>query len=174
LIGNPQAIVAAAIVIGFRWPAAWAFVLLTKIGPGVGLLWFAVRGEWRNLAIAVGTTAAIVAVSVAVAPGMWVEFTRFAVSNAGVAPPVPVVPIPLFVRLPMSIALIVWGARTDRRWTVPIAAGWASLALYEWSALVIWLAALPLLRPADRLPDGSHRPTSPVNEPSALRRFVGS
>jgi hypothetical protein len=153
LIGNPQAIVAAAIVLGFRWPATWAFVLLTKIGPGVGLLWFAVRREWRNLGIAVGTTAAIIAVSAALAPGLWVDFARFAFANAGVAPPVPVVPIPLFVRLPMSVALIVWGARTDRRWTVPIAAGWASLALYEWSALVIWLGALPLLHRADHASD---------------------
>ncbi len=145
LIGNPQAIVAAAIVVGFRWPAVWAFVLLTKIAPGLGLLWFVVRREWRNLAIAAGTTSAIVAVSMALAPGLWVDFLRFATTNAGTTPPVPVVAIPFVVRLPMSIALIVWGARTDRRWTVPVAAGWASLALYEWSVLVIWLAALPLL-----------------------------
>ena len=45
----------------------------------------------------------------------------------------------------MSVALIWWGARTDRPWTVPIAAGWASLALYQWSYLAVWIAALPLL-----------------------------
>ena len=28
-------------------PAAWSFVLLTKITPGIGLLWFVVRREWR-------------------------------------------------------------------------------------------------------------------------------
>ena len=43
-----------AIVLGFRWPFTWAFVLLTKVTPGVGLLWFAVRREWRSLAIALG------------------------------------------------------------------------------------------------------------------------
>ena len=31
------------------------------------------------------------------------------------------VPIPLLVRLPSAVALVVWGARTDRRWTVPVA-----------------------------------------------------
>ena len=56
-LGNVHLLLALAIVLGFRWPAAWAFVLLTKITPGIGLLWFAVRREWRSLAIALGATA---------------------------------------------------------------------------------------------------------------------
>lgn len=144
-IGNIQSVIALAILLSFRWPAFWAFVLLTKIGPGIGLLWFAVRGEWRHLGIAVATTAVVAGISFVLAPGAWADFVRFAATNVSTPPPVPVVPVPLLVRLVMSAALIVWGARTDRRWTVPIAAGWASLALYEWSALTVWLAALPLL-----------------------------
>src|SRR4029453_17633489 len=66
--GNVSLLMAAAIVMGFRWPAAWAIVLLTKITPGMGLLWFAVRGEWRALVIALGATAAIVAVSFVLLP----------------------------------------------------------------------------------------------------------
>ncbi len=50
-------------MIGFRYPAAWSLILLTKITPGIGLLWFAVRREWRALAIALGATAAIASVS---------------------------------------------------------------------------------------------------------------
>ena len=144
-IGNIQSVIALAILLGFRWPAAWAFVLLTKIGPGIGVLWFAARGEWRQFAIAVSATAAVAAVSFIVAPTAWFDFVRFATANVTAAAPVPVIPVPLFVRLVMSAVLIVWGARSDRRWTVPIAAGWASLALYEWSAITVWLAALPLL-----------------------------
>ena len=34
--GNIQLMLALAIVVGFRWPATWAFVLLTKLTPGVG------------------------------------------------------------------------------------------------------------------------------------------
>src|SRR4051812_32333136 len=49
--GNIHLLLALAIVLGFRWPATWAFVLLTKVTPGVGLLWFAVRREWAKLAI---------------------------------------------------------------------------------------------------------------------------
>lgn len=145
-IGNPQVLVAAACVVGFRYPAAWAFVLLTKIAPGIGVIWFAVRGEWRSLAVALGTTAGIIVVSFALAPELWFEFLRFAATTTDADSPEPIVPVPFLVRLPMSLTLLVWGARTDRRWTVPIAAGWASIALYEWSALTVWMAALPLVR----------------------------
>ncbi|HEX5239893.1 MAG TPA: glycosyltransferase 87 family protein, partial [Candidatus Limnocylindrales bacterium] len=62
--GNVHLLIAAAIALGFRYPAAWALPLLTKVTPGIGLLWFVVRREWRNLAIALGVTGAIVLVSV--------------------------------------------------------------------------------------------------------------
>ena len=52
--GNVQILLALAIVMGFRWPASWSFVLLTKVTPGIGLLWFALRRQWRHVAIALG------------------------------------------------------------------------------------------------------------------------
>ena len=61
--GNIQLLLAAAVVIGFRHPAAWAFVLLTKVTPGVGLLWFAVRREWRPLVIVAAATGVLALVS---------------------------------------------------------------------------------------------------------------
>jgi len=144
VIGNIQPLIAAAMLLSFRWPALWAFVLLTKIGPGVGVLWFAFRREWRSFGIAMGATALLAAITFVIAPGAWRDFVTFALANYSTPSPVPVVPIPFLVRLAMSIALLWWGARTDRAWTVPIAAGWASLALYDWSFLPIWIAALPL------------------------------
>ena len=146
-VGNPQILIAAVCVIGFRWPALWAFPILTKLAPGIGLLWFLVRREWRQLAIALGVTGAIVAVSILARPQDWVDFVRFAGSNSGAPSPVPLVPIPFIVRLPMAVALIVWGARTDRRWTVPVAVGWSALALYEWGFITIWIAVLALTKP---------------------------
>jgi len=49
--GNIHLLFGVAIVIGFRWPATWALILLTKVTPGVGLLWFVVRREWHQVAI---------------------------------------------------------------------------------------------------------------------------
>ena len=66
--GNIHILLAVAIVLGFRHPWTWSFVLLTKPSAGVGLLWFAVRREWRPLGIALGTTAVIAAVSFVLAP----------------------------------------------------------------------------------------------------------
>src|SRR5258706_2082167 len=123
-LGNIHILLAAAIVGAFRRPGLWAFVLLTKPSSGVGLLWYLVRREWRDLAIAIGVTGAIVAASALVQPGLWPAWIDY-VLRTGVAPNVgnaAWVPIPLLIRLPAAVLIVVWGARTDRRWTVPIAA----------------------------------------------------
>ena len=73
-LGNIHLLLALAVVLGFRWPGAWAFVLLTKITPGIGLWWFVVRREWRSLGIALGVTAAIVMAGILVSPGVWREW----------------------------------------------------------------------------------------------------
>ncbi len=73
-VGNIHVLLALAIVLGFRWPAAWAFVLLTKVTPGVGLLWFALRREWRQLGIAIVATVSIAVVSFLLAPHLWTEW----------------------------------------------------------------------------------------------------
>jgi hypothetical protein len=143
-IGNPQILITAVCVLGFRWPALWAFAILTKIAPGVGVLWFVARREWRSAGLAAGVTALVLAVSVIAEPSAWLRFFEFASANAATPSPEPVVPIPFPLRLLMSIALVVWGARHDRRWTVPIAVGWSAVALYEWSALTIWVGVLGL------------------------------
>ena len=55
VIGNIEVLIGFAVVLGFRWPWMWAFIVLTKVTPGIGLLWFAVRREWRSLGIALGS-----------------------------------------------------------------------------------------------------------------------
>ena len=121
-LGNIEILMAAAIVAGFRWPAAWSFILLSKVTPGVGLVWFAVRREWRSLAIALGVTAAIVAVSFVLAPRLWADWLDLLGRNRDVDFRLPTLPGPLAVRVAAAAVLIAWGARTDRRWTVPVGA----------------------------------------------------
>jgi len=142
--GNVSLLLAVAIVIGFRWPAAWALVLLTKITPGIGLLWFAVRGEWRHLAFALGGTAAIVAISFVMLPQQWRDWVDVIVGNAGKGGTWASVPVPLWIRLPIAAAVVVWGARTDRAWAVPVAAMLALPALW-YGGISMLLAAIPLL-----------------------------
>lgn len=121
--GNVHLIMAAAIALGYRYPWTWAFVLLTKVTPGVGLVWFAVRREWRALGIALGVTAVIVAVSLVVDGSLWVDWWAFIRSTPeGGSVAQPQIPVPLWLRLPAAVVLVAWGALTDRRWTVPLAA----------------------------------------------------
>jgi hypothetical protein len=146
--GNINLLLAAAIALGFRYPVTWSFVLLTKVTPGVGLLWFAVRREWRKLAIAIGATGALVAVSLLVDRPLW-EAWIASIVNAG--PPANVtLPIPLWIRLPIAAAVVIWGARTDRAWTVPVAATIGLPVIWPATSLAV-LAAIPaLLRPGLR------------------------
>jgi hypothetical protein len=143
--GNVSLLLAVAIVVGFRWPAAWALVLLTKITPGIGLLWFAVRREWRSLFIALAATVLVVTVSAVVLPAAWRQWLDVIVANAGKGGTWASVPVPLVIRLPAAVALVVWGARTDRRWTVPVASMLALPALW-YGGLSMVLAVIPLLR----------------------------
>ncbi len=144
--GNVSLLLAAAIVLGFRWPWTWSLVLLTKITPGIGLLWFAVRREWRSLAIALGATAAIVAVSFALAPGLWSRWVDVVTANlaSGRTGTWASLPVPLWIRGPIAVAIVVWGARTDRRWAVPVASMVALPALW-YGGVSMLLAVIPLL-----------------------------
>jgi hypothetical protein len=147
--GNVSLLLAAAIVLGFRWPWTWSLVLLTKITPGIGLLWFAVRREWRSLGIALGVTALIVAVSFVTLPDQWREWVDVVQRNvaAGKNGTWASVPVPLLVRLPLAVVLVVWGARTDRAWTVPVASMLALPAVW-YGGLSMLLAVIPLTRHA--------------------------
>ena len=144
--GNISILLALAIVAGFRWPAAWAFVLLTKVTPGVGLVWFAVRREWRSLGIALGATLAIVAVSFVVLPDAWRHWVGVLVAGPSTAVTSGSIPIPLLVRLPIAVVILVWGARTDRRWVVPVACLLA-LPVVWYGSLALLVGVIPLIQP---------------------------
>jgi hypothetical protein len=162
--GNVHLLTAAAIVLGFRYPAAWALPILTKVTPGIGLLWFAVRREWRALGIASVATLGITAVSFAVAPGAWHAWLTVLEHNAGAPIDTPgwYAPVPLFVRLPVAAALLIWGGATDRRWTVPVAVT-LSLPILWFNSLAVLTAGFALSRIAlPARPALSHLP-----EPSA-------
>jgi hypothetical protein len=151
--GNVHLLYALAIVVGFRYPAAWALMFITKVTPGVGVVWFAVRREWRSLAIALGATAAIVAVSYVLAPAEWAAWIRTLQANE--AAPLETLgwylPVPLLVRLPIALAIVAWGGLTDRRWTVPIAVVVAMPVLWL-NSLAVLAALVPLAPRSISLP----------------------
>ena len=171
--GNIHLLIAAAIALGFRYPAAWAFVLVTKVTPGVGLLWFAVRREWRNLAIALGVTGVLVAVSLVVdfrLWGMWID--QQLLVSLRQPPSQPQIDIPLLLRLPAAAVLVIWGARTNRKWTVPASAALAMPVLWI-AAFSVVVAILtldrPELQPQPSSANTKRRAADPLPEPAASR-----
>lgn len=152
LTGNIHLMMTVAIVAGFRWPAGWSFVLLTKITPGVGLLWFAVRREWRALGIAVGATIAVAAVSFVVAPRLWFDWLAMLTANAS-APYDGrwAIPVPLLVRLPLAALIVGYGAWRGWRWTVPLAAMVALPILWFWNSLAMLAGVYAVWRRSARV-----------------------
>ncbi|HEX2626672.1 MAG TPA: glycosyltransferase family 87 protein, partial [Candidatus Limnocylindrales bacterium] len=138
-LGNIHVLLAAAIVGSLRRPALWAIPLLTKPSVGVGLLWFLVRREWSRLIVALGVTAAVAALAYVIAPSLWPAWITYLL-DTGVSPNTGgayVVPVPLLIRLPAAVLLVIWGARTNRPWTLPTA---SMLALP-----VLWMVGLAML-----------------------------
>lgn len=141
-MGNVQIVLAAAVVGSIRGWAGWSVVpILTKL-VGISLVWYAVRREWRNLSVAIGATAAVVATSFVLSPDPWFQFYTFITTNRIEQSPIALVPIALPVRLSAAIVLVAWGGLTDRRWTVPIAAGLAVPALYTWTFIPVWVGVI--------------------------------
>jgi hypothetical protein len=144
LRGNIETLMALALVAGFRWPAAWAFILLTKVTPGVGLLWFVGRRDWRSLALAIGATAVVAVVSFVLAPGQWFAWVTALISNTGVNVDWPFFPVPLLIRLPIAAGLALLAGLRGWRWLVPIASTLAMPALWPVN-LTLLVAIFPLL-----------------------------
>jgi hypothetical protein len=163
--GNVNVLIAGAVVLGFRWPAAWSFLVLTKVTPGIGLLWFGLRREWGKLAIALATTAGVVSLSAIIEPRAWLDWLAVLFSNVGARDLSGDIAVPAFVRFPLAIALIAWGARNDRRWVLPL----ACLMLLP----VIWPNGLAILLGSAALIRAGGPARLPALFPTGVSRAAG-
>ena len=142
LIGNLQWILAALAIMALRHPALWAIELVTKVTAAIGWWWHPLRGEWRAAAIGATASAVLIGVSFALAPQLWFDFIDFAIRNGTMAePPFPQFPVPLGFRLATAVPVLIWGARTNRAWTVPVVVGWSLPAVHTAGFLPFWVAA---------------------------------
>lgn len=155
--GNVHLFYAVAIILGFRTAAPWALMLLTKVTPGVGLLWFAVRREWRALLVALGITAAAAIVSALLDASAWRQW--LGILQASSSTPATVgwfVPVPLVARLPIGVVLAIIAAASNRRWLLPFAVV-AAMPVFWLNSLAV-LAAVPRLWAWDRSTQRSAAP----------------
>lgn len=139
-LGNIHLLLALAIAIGYRWPATWAFVLLTKPTLAVCLIWFLLRGEWRRLAIALGATACVAAVSFVLAPSLWSEYLSFLKSNAGTIPPEAALAIPALPRVLVAAIVVAVAARLSWPWSCLSRRLWPTLCYGPLRYVCCWLS----------------------------------
>jgi hypothetical protein len=155
LIGNITALFALVLVFGFRWPAAWAFPLLAKVTPAVGILWFLARKEWRSAFVALGIGLGIAGLSLALDPHLWVKWIQLLMSPGSFDDPSRTghtkQQVPFYPRLMLACVLTVIAARTDRKTLLPLAAALATPVFWAPMSLTV-LAANPRLRLQEQRP----------------------
>lgn len=164
--GNIHLLLAAAVVVSFRYPAAWAFAALTKVTPFVGVLWAVGRRDARAIVQATVATLAIAALSFVLAPDLWRRWIDLLIADVG-RPLVTLgwyLPVPLLPRLVAAAALALWGGWTDRRWTVPVA---VTLALP-----VVWLNSLAILAALVPLAQAARPAAGPAGHHSPAAQFL--
>lgn len=136
LTGQIELLMVASIVLLSR--TGWTLPILAKATTGVGLLWFVVRREWSNLAVALGLLVSIIVISVALTPSWWADWIAFVARAFGHSSQL------LGLRILVAGIVVVWAARSNRRWALPVA---ALLALpVIWIHSFAMLAAIPRLR----------------------------
>ncbi len=149
LHGNLEWLFALVAVLALRSPVVWAIPLLTKVAPGVGAFWYVGRRDWRSFAVAVAVPSAIAAVSMVFDPALWRDWFAMLgrmIATGGMYSPL--LNLPLQLRGPVALALVLWGGRTGRTWTIVVAMVLTRPDL-SWSEFAT-LVALPRLLLAGR------------------------
>jgi hypothetical protein len=157
-VGNIYGLLGVATVLSLRRPAAATFPLLTKVTPAAPLLlWFAVRGEWRRVTAGAVGSLGIIAVSVALEPGLWLEWAKFLLANRKVNPA-------SLAWLAVACVVAVFAASRGRAWLLPVGV-WLALPMgFGISSLPVLLASLQLGLVGDSTDGKCRGPRSPRTE----------
>jgi len=158
LWGNINTFLALAVVLIVRRGAAplWATVFLTKVTPGVAVVWHAARREWRELAVAAGVTAVIIGVGVAVDPQLWFGWWLSLITGPDTYPTTAYSP-PLALRLAIGASAAVFAAVTNRAWLLPVAMLVAVPGFWP-NSFALLLASVALYKGRLTMGDGGSSP----------------
>jgi hypothetical protein len=112
--------VVVAMIVSGRTASLWAAVLLTKVTPGVAMVWHAARREWRRLGEATAVTLILVGIGLALDSRLWVSWVESLVMGPATYDP-RALGGPLLPRLVIAAALAVLAARSNKPWLLPVA-----------------------------------------------------
>jgi hypothetical protein len=150
--GNINTFLALAVVLSIGGGAAvlWSTSLLTKVTPGVGVVWHAGRREWRRVVVAFAVTGAVIVIGVMIDRELWEEWWYSL--GAGVESYRTVDFLaPLPVRVVLGAAICLFAALTNRAWAVPIGMLLAVPGLWP-SSFALLIASIVLIKSA-RIPE---------------------
>jgi hypothetical protein len=182
VVGNLDWVIALVLALSIRWPGAWAMVAMTRITVVVAMLGLVASKRWRDLIIAGVTVTTIAALSFAVAPHLWFEWSAILARSAA-APEdglwMVIAMPPLWARL-IAAALI---ASLARRWpaAIVVAAVVGSPDIWPWTAAILLACVRFVAAPlavAEPVPSVawvrlSSLPASIVGRAAAARRARG-
>ena len=176
-VRNVHLVMAVLAVLALRrsW-AFWVPAAAIKITPVLGIAYLAAAGRWRD-ALKVGALGlAVLAVSVALAPGAWRQFFEVVGTRAGDEGGA-LLPIPFALRFGVGVALVVVAGRLAQRATLDgrsalagevllvVALTVANQTLWA-TALSMLIAIVPLWRTA-RAAEGAMREAAAPPEAAA-------
>jgi glycosyl transferase family 87 len=137
---NIHLVLAVMVVLGLRrWPALFAVGASIKLAPGLGIVYLAARGRWRDAGLATVAGIGILAVSVALAPDAWRQFVEI-ISARGVGETNGFLAVPYFVRAVVGVVLAVVAGRIRPAYGEPLLVVAITVALPT-----LWFTALSML-----------------------------
>ncbi len=139
-----------------RWPVLLGIGSLVKLSPGLGLVYLAAKGRFRDAAVGLGAAAIVAAASYVLAPDLWREFVDVTLAR-GPLDVSGLLPIPYLVRLVAATLVVLVAARTREPWgdilaivgmTVALPTLWLDAASFLVACLPLLLEKLGWQRPS--------------------------
>lgn len=169
---NIHLVLAMLVVLGLRrWPALFAVGATIKIAPGLGIVYLAARGRWRDAGLASAVGAAIVVASFALAPDAWREFVDILTAR-GAGEANGFLAVPYFVRALAGFALSIVAGRLRPSLGEPLLVVAVTIALptlwFTGLSMLAAIAGLMLFRSREAA-DGGAQATPAPSETLAAR-----
>lgn len=144
---NVHLFLAVLVVLGLRGASGWFAVgAAIKVSPVLGVPYLAVRGRWRDAAIAAGIGLAMLVASVLISPDAWRAYLDFVLSTNPLQQS-SFVAMPLPIRGAAGILLALVAGRLPRRLGDPLLVVAVTLALPSlwFTGLSMLVAVVPLI-----------------------------
>jgi hypothetical protein len=144
---NVHLFLAVLVVLGLRRASGWFAVgAAIKVSPVLGVPYLAVRGRWRDAAIATGIGVAMLVASVLISPDAWRAYLDFVLSTNPLQQS-SFVAVPLPIRGAAGILLALIAGRLPRRLGDPLLVVAVTLALPSlwFTGLSLLVAVVPLI-----------------------------